>query len=46
MLMAGLVRWTGSWSGAMIGIAIAGVAGGVPWLFVHPQRPLAALTDA
>jgi ACS family glucarate transporter-like MFS transporter len=46
MLMAGLVRWTGSWSGAMVGIAIAGVAGGVLWLFVHPQRPLDALADA
>jgi ACS family glucarate transporter-like MFS transporter len=45
MLMASLVRWTGSWSGAMIGIAIAGVAGAVLWLFVHPQRPLAALAD-
>jgi len=43
LLMAALVRWTGSWSGAMVGIASAGVAGGVLWLFVHPQRPLAAL---
>ncbi len=46
MLMAALVRWTGSWSGAMVGIAIAGVAGAVVWLFVHPQRPMAALVDA
>jgi ACS family glucarate transporter-like MFS transporter len=46
MLMAALVRWTGSWSGAMVGIAISGVAGAVLWLFVHPQRPLAALADA
>jgi ACS family glucarate transporter-like MFS transporter len=44
--MAVLVKWTGSWSGAMVGIAIAGVAGAVLWLFVHPQRPLAALADA
>jgi ACS family glucarate transporter-like MFS transporter len=43
MLMAALVKWTGSWSGAMIGIALSGVAGAVLWLFVHPQRPLAAL---
>jgi ACS family glucarate transporter-like MFS transporter len=40
MLMAALVRWTGTWSGAMIGIALSGVAGAVLWLFVHPQRPL------
>jgi len=43
MLMAALVAWTGSWSGAMIGIALSGIAGAVLWLFVHPQRPLAAL---
>jgi ACS family glucarate transporter-like MFS transporter len=46
MLTALLVRWTGNWSSAMAGIAIAGVAGGVLWLFVHPQRPLAALAEA
>jgi ACS family glucarate transporter-like MFS transporter len=46
MLMATLVRWTGSWSGAMSGIAIAGLAGGVLWLFVHPETPLAALEEA
>jgi ACS family glucarate transporter-like MFS transporter len=46
LLMAALVKWTGSWSGAMVGIAIAGVAGAVLWLFVHPQKPLAALADA
>ncbi|HEY1934443.1 MAG TPA: MFS transporter [Acetobacteraceae bacterium] len=46
MLMAALVSWTGSWSGAMIGIALSGVAGAVLWLFVHPQRPLAALAEA
>ena len=44
MLMAALVKWTGSWSGAMIGIALCGMAGAVLWLFVHPQRPLAALS--
>ena len=43
VLTAYLVRWTGSWSGAMIGIALSGVAGAVLWLFVHPQRRLAAL---
>lgn len=43
VLMAYLVRWTGSWSGAMIGIALSGLAGAVLWLFVHPQRRLAAL---
>jgi MFS transporter, ACS family, glucarate transporter len=46
MLMAALVSWTGSWSGAMVGIALSGVAGAVLWLFVHPQRPLAALAEA
>jgi len=46
MLMAALVQWTGSWSGAMVGIAIAGVAGAVLWLFVHPQKPLGALAGA
>ena len=46
MLMAALVRWTGSWSGAMIGIALSGLAGAALWLFVHPQRPLAALAEA
>jgi nitrate/nitrite transporter NarK len=46
MLTALLVRWTGSWSSAMASIAIAGVAGAVLWLFVHPQRPLAALAQA
>ena len=46
MLMAALVRWTGGWSGAMIGLALSGIAGAVLWLFVHPQRPLAALRDA
>lgn len=43
MLMAALVKWTGSWSGAMIGISLSGAAGAVLWMFVHPQRPLSAL---
>ncbi len=30
----------------MIGLALSGIAGAVLWLFVHPQRPLAALRDA
>ncbi len=46
VLTAFLVRWTGSWSGALLGIALAGAAGAVLWLFVHPQRPLTALADA
>jgi ACS family glucarate transporter-like MFS transporter len=45
VLTAYLVRWTGSWSGALIGIALAGIAGAVLWLFVHPQRRLAALAQ-
>jgi ACS family glucarate transporter-like MFS transporter len=45
VLMAYLVRWTGSWTGALIGIALSGVAGAVLWLFVHPQRRLAALAQ-
>jgi ACS family glucarate transporter-like MFS transporter len=44
LLTALLVRWTGGWAGAMIGIAIAGVAGAAVWLVVRPQHPLAALT--
>jgi hypothetical protein len=40
-----LVRWTGSWSGALIGIALAGVAGAILWLFVHPQRGLVTVTQ-
>jgi MFS transporter, ACS family, glucarate transporter len=43
VLTAYLVRWTGSWAGALIGIALAGIAGAILWLFVHPQRRLAAL---
>ena len=45
VLTAYLVRWTGTWSGALIGIALAGVAGAVLWLFVHPQRRLSALVQ-
>ncbi len=45
VLTAFLVRWTGTWSGALLGIAVAGAAGAVLWLFVHPERPLKALAD-
>ncbi len=43
VVMAYLVEWTGGWTGALLGIALAGGAGAVLWLFVHPQRPLAAI---
>jgi len=43
MLMAFLVSWTGSWAGALLGIALSAIAGAVLWLFVRPERPLAAL---
>lgn len=46
VLTAFLVRWTGSWSGALLGIALAGGLGAVLWLFVQPQRPLFALADS
>lgn len=45
VVIALLVRWTGGWSGALLGIALAGACGAVLWLFVHPERPL-ALPDA
>jgi ACS family glucarate transporter-like MFS transporter len=45
VLTAYLVRWTGGWSGALLGIALAGAAGAVLWLLVHPERPLLALAD-
>jgi ACS family glucarate transporter-like MFS transporter len=45
VLTALLVRWTGGWSGALLGIALAGGAGAVLWLFVQPQRRLEALED-
>ncbi len=45
VLTALLVDWTGGWSGALLGIALAGGAGAVLWLFVQPQRPLEALAD-
>lgn len=35
--------WTGGWSGALLGIALAGTVGAVLWLFVYPERALAAL---
>jgi hypothetical protein len=37
------VQWTGSWAGALLGIAISGLAGAVLWLFVHPERPMTTL---
>jgi ACS family glucarate transporter-like MFS transporter len=43
VLTAYLVEWTGSWAGALLGIALSGFAGAVLWLFVHPERPVAAL---
>lgn len=45
VLTAYLVRWTGTWPGALICIALAGIAGAMLWLFVHPQRRLAALAQ-
>ena len=46
LLMAYLVGWTGTWAGALLGIALAGLCGALLWLIVHPERPLAALADA
>jgi ACS family glucarate transporter-like MFS transporter len=43
VLTAFLVQMTGSWAGAVLGIAGAGLAGAVLWLFVHPQRVIPAL---
>jgi ACS family glucarate transporter-like MFS transporter len=43
VLTAYLVRWTGSWSSALLAVAAAGIVGAALWLVVHPQRPLAAL---
>jgi ACS family glucarate transporter-like MFS transporter len=40
VLIALLVQWTGGWSGALLGIALAGLCGAVLWLFVHPERRL------
>jgi hypothetical protein len=42
--MAYLVEWTGGWEGALLGVALAGGAGAVLWLLVHPQRPLRGLS--
>jgi ACS family glucarate transporter-like MFS transporter len=39
VLTAYLVEWTGSWAGALLGIAVSGLAGALLWLFVHPERP-------
>ncbi|MDE2514907.1 MAG: MFS transporter [Rhodospirillales bacterium] len=46
VLMAYLVHWTGSWAGALLGIALSGAVGIVLWLFVHPERPIAAFQNA
>ena len=46
VLTAFLVGWTGTWAGALFGIALSGIAGAVLWLFVHPERPIAALSGA
>jgi ACS family glucarate transporter-like MFS transporter len=43
VITAALVQLTGSWTGALLGIALAGGAGCVLWLFVHPERPIRAL---
>ena len=43
VLMAYLVEWTGGWTGALLAIGVAGAAGALLWLLVHPQRPLAAV---
>ena len=45
VLMAYLVEWTGGWTGALLGIGIAGAAGALLWLLVQPQRPLIAIAD-
>ena len=37
---AWLVGLTGSWSSALLAIALAGLSGAVLWFFVHPERPL------
>jgi ACS family glucarate transporter-like MFS transporter len=42
VLTAYLVRWTGGWAGALLGIALSGFAGALLWLLVHPERPVAA----
>jgi ACS family glucarate transporter-like MFS transporter len=41
--LAWFVGLTGSWAGAVLLIALAGLAGAVLWLFVRPERPLPAL---
>ena len=43
VLMAYLVEWTGGWTGALLGIGLAGATGALLWLLVQPQRPLAAI---
>jgi MFS transporter, ACS family, glucarate transporter len=43
IIMAWLVGLTGSWSSALLIIALAGVLGAVLWFFIHPERPLEAV---
>ncbi len=45
LMTAWLVTWTGSWSAALLPIALAGAAGAVLWFFIHPERPLEVLTQ-
>jgi MFS transporter, ACS family, glucarate transporter len=40
LVTAWLVGLTGSWSSALLAIALAGLSGAVLWFFVHPERPL------
>jgi MFS transporter, ACS family, glucarate transporter len=40
LITAWLVGATGSWSSALLIIALAGVLGAVLWFFIHPERPL------
>jgi ACS family glucarate transporter-like MFS transporter len=40
ILLAQLVAWTGTWAGALLALAGAGIAGPIIWLFVHPERPI------
>ena len=43
LITAWLVTATGSWSSALLVIALAGAAGAILWFFIHPERPLEAL---
>ncbi len=46
VVTAYMVGLTGGWSGALLGIALAGVVGAVLWLFVQPQRPMLGAEDS